>query len=636
MLPVAVVAALAVVVAGGWFALNRDSGRDAPGVSEGYTVGPSGGTVGPDGGPKVTVPIGALTEDTEVTVLQDSAEAPPPRDLIVEYALEVGTPVDINFGDLDEVPGALVQLPVDPALLPQVEGAPVAPELVFMATFSEELGTWLPLESTYDPTTGLLTAEAPHFSWFNTWVVDPVSDIGRSVGRAAVTGGQAVLDGGRYVLEDAPIGVQAMWDAAASAARATSGAVGRAFGVLVQEADCSSASPDWTVTTSLPEVSGCVVVNPDGSGVLRMTNRAWLAYVADTPDRFGLGLTQYDLGSSTATLLSRLLHAPFGTNILPARGATESSLTAETMASLAADGRNIDVGLRPDYEGLLIDAALVALVLYPPARLEVTRVAGVITTTSTRVFEYAAVTVRTRSEILLEVTRQVRTAGGAAAGMQAISGAVDCVSALSTRITEDDNQETYDSLAKSAAECALDAIKTASRVTGVAFKNDVMNALAVLPDTAKALVSTAQNLAFLALGKVFQNVTVAPPAPEPPPAPAAFSDPLGLLVCGAFDGYAVACETRGQSTCPAGTVAVMSIDLTGGFFDPCGPAQFAGVASTTQVSGATFDFPTNDGDMATCEVLTDGVDCHIPGGQGFRYTTDGTLVYEQGVLTDRD
>jgi len=205
------------------------SGRAVPTPEITGTVGPEGGTVGSPSDPaQVVVPKDSVRQPTSV-IIQSTGAAPPST--LSDIALPIGQPVNISVAA--PLPGAAVRLPLDPAEL-SFEGRTATVTNAFIAVFNETFEVWVPLPTTFDPATGQLVAQAPHFSFFRQYVVNPLS-----------RGWTATKTGTEAITSLALGSINGMWEGLTGGRK--------------READCTTAVPGWTVTSALEEVEGCVV-----------------------------------------------------------------------------------------------------------------------------------------------------------------------------------------------------------------------------------------------------------------------------------------------------------------------------------------------------------------------------------------
>lgn len=114
------------------------------------------------------------------------------------------------------------------------KAAPRQSPNAFIAVFNETFKVWVPLPTHFDPTTGQLVAQAPHFSLFRQYVVNPLS-----------RGWTATKTGTEAVTSLALGSITGVWESL--------------IGGRKREADCATPVPGWTVSSPFEEVEGCVV-----------------------------------------------------------------------------------------------------------------------------------------------------------------------------------------------------------------------------------------------------------------------------------------------------------------------------------------------------------------------------------------
>lgn len=119
----------------------------------------------------------ATTTGAEGAEIPGGIGALPGSGAVAQWAKKVSPTVEITVAH--QVAGAKVALEVTPGAVPEGERTGGKTPAVFVAVYEERLGAWFPLPSTYDPKAGTVTAVAPHFSKFSSWVVDTTTAIGK-------------------------------------------------------------------------------------------------------------------------------------------------------------------------------------------------------------------------------------------------------------------------------------------------------------------------------------------------------------------------------------------------------------------------------------------------------------------------
>jgi hypothetical protein len=134
--------------------LTACASHDDPAVPFGQAspVGPA---------PTAALPAG---EATAVHVAVASAVTSPANDLLSGEDRQVGPAYDFTVAR--EPSSALISFTVDPAKLAESVGTPGAsPAGLYIQIYEPALGSWIPLESIYNPSKHTVTAVAPHLSY---------------------------------------------------------------------------------------------------------------------------------------------------------------------------------------------------------------------------------------------------------------------------------------------------------------------------------------------------------------------------------------------------------------------------------------------------------------------------------------
>ena len=180
--------------------------------------------------PTAALPAG---EGTAVHVTATSAVASPSNDLLSGEDRQVGPAYD--FAVAKEPSSALISFTVDPAKLAASVGVPGAsPAGLYIQIYEPAFGSWIPLESTYNQSKHTVTATAPHLSYVSLgWtgtkcaVECPAKLFAKAAGRFA---------------SDIAENIKEAWSP------------------RQEQDECGkSAVPGWAVTSSIKQLSGCIV-----------------------------------------------------------------------------------------------------------------------------------------------------------------------------------------------------------------------------------------------------------------------------------------------------------------------------------------------------------------------------------------
>jgi hypothetical protein len=198
--------------------------------SRGGPAAPHGPATPIGAAPTATLPAG---EGTAVHVTAASAVTSPSNDLLSGDDRQVGPAYD--FAVAREPSSALISFTVAPAKLAASVGVPGAsPAGLYVQIYEPELGSWIPLQSTYDPSKHTVTATAPHLSYVSlgwTGIKCAVECPARLFAKVA----------GRFASDIV-------------------GNIKEAWSPSQEQDECAkSAAPGWAVTSSISQLSGCIV-----------------------------------------------------------------------------------------------------------------------------------------------------------------------------------------------------------------------------------------------------------------------------------------------------------------------------------------------------------------------------------------
>jgi hypothetical protein len=215
----AAVAALLVIAA--LLAACTSYGRPATLHGQAPPLGPA---------PTAVLPPG---EGTAVHITATSAATSPSNDLLSGEDRQIGPAYD--FAVAREPSSALISFTVDPAKLAASVGVPGAsPAGLYIQIYEAALGSWIPLESAYNQSKRTITATAPHLS---------LVSLGWTGVKCAV---------------ECPVKLFAK--AAGRFASDIVGNINDAWSPKQEPDECAnSAAPGWAVTSSIRQLSGCVV-----------------------------------------------------------------------------------------------------------------------------------------------------------------------------------------------------------------------------------------------------------------------------------------------------------------------------------------------------------------------------------------
>jgi hypothetical protein len=178
---IAIAVALAVLIGGGsaFLYFNHRPNKAAADTPRSTTLR------SPDGKTTLTVPRGAMTPGT--TVSFENGDAKKAADVAKKtLALKsAGTPVNVNVTNGSLASGKVqVTMHYDPSLIP----AGLTAHQVGLAVFDEHFDTWVPiLNARVDPKTQSVTGLGPHFSWFDTYVLNPAKKVVHVAGQVIKT-----------------------------------------------------------------------------------------------------------------------------------------------------------------------------------------------------------------------------------------------------------------------------------------------------------------------------------------------------------------------------------------------------------------------------------------------------------------
>jgi hypothetical protein len=145
-------------------------GNDVPGESATVDISSAGGEVSLPDGTTLKIPAAAVDGTLTVTLDQrDIPPAPPP------YGQELGMAVHIDLQEVTLARPATLELPYDPARIPDGQGD----DNVFVAYYDDAIGEWVPVGGILDPARGVVTVELTTASWWRSWswLVDGVAQL---------------------------------------------------------------------------------------------------------------------------------------------------------------------------------------------------------------------------------------------------------------------------------------------------------------------------------------------------------------------------------------------------------------------------------------------------------------------------
>jgi len=317
------VAILALLSAGPYACSSKHRSASVTG-----RIGPAGGVVGNDDAiGQVRAGSGAVGSDVTVTV--KPAGNVPDTSVLGSAAVAAGAAVDIAVSA--PIADAKVRLPFDPAKqLP----AKATITNAFIAVYNPTYGVWVPLSTAYDAKTHQLEATAPHFSWFRAYVVNPLAK-----------GWDAAVDG-----------VKMMAGQAKDWISGETSALWQIVNGEQQSLDCSRKSPDWTVTATASEISGCVMTDkPGGDATVHLRSTLRYPMIIVVPALMRHAQWALDLDAEALDWLIRALDGVNNWGYIPARGLGEAIVPASTVAGPATE---LKMRVEPDQLAMAINAVM--------------------------------------------------------------------------------------------------------------------------------------------------------------------------------------------------------------------------------------------------------------------------------------
>ena len=321
---IAIAVALAVLIGGGSAFLYFDHrpGKAAADPSRSTTLR------SPDGRTTLTVPKGAMAPGAKVRF--ENGDAKKAADVAKKtLALKsAGTPVNINATSGSLAPGKIqVTMHYDPSLIP----AGLTDRQVGLAVFDEHFDTWVPiLNAKVDPKTQSVTGLGPHFSWFDTYVLDPAKKVIHVAGQVIKTTIDASITVNEWfngVINDLTVEL-----------------VKDLFGVADGlECKPSDLSTDVTTKSALNRLSGCTQSTGSADIKLRLRNGfAFPMLLDEVPEQLRIKMDDvWENGSDLTNLLRNLYWVTQGRMVLS--GAELGSITVTPdMKSKVTAHMNID------------------------------------------------------------------------------------------------------------------------------------------------------------------------------------------------------------------------------------------------------------------------------------------------------
>jgi hypothetical protein len=264
-----------------WVAVAACGSKGTAG--SGVVIGAQGGIArSADGQVAVGLPAANGTESRV-----SFGAAPEAANTPIEYASAVGPALNVVVDH--PRPRCVVRFRFDPARdLPPAKPDGTRPTTAnaFIAIFSDALRMWVPLRTTFDSHTGELVAEAPHFSLFRKFVVNP--------GRTAMHWGGKVVT---VVATTVTSGVEMVVEAT----KALLSVVAEDLTGTIPDERKAACPPDaeavptivTTVAGASNDIKACVVKD-QGKRWLRIQNGLGIPFDAYATGRLDIGLNEYD------------------------------------------------------------------------------------------------------------------------------------------------------------------------------------------------------------------------------------------------------------------------------------------------------------------------------------------------------
>ncbi|HEU5392134.1 MAG TPA: hypothetical protein VFV73_40210 [Streptosporangiaceae bacterium] len=183
--------------------------------------------------PTASLPPG---EKTTVRVTASSGQLTKANDLMAGSDRQIGPAYDFSVGQ--EPSSALITFKVDPSRLASAVGVKNAsPTGLYIQIYEPDLRSWVPLKSTYHPGARTVTATAPHLSKVTLSWTDVGCALAPEVCAAVVFTKVA-----KHLASDVVTNIEDV------------------FKKQDKDEDCASkADPAWKVSSSLKQLSGCVL-----------------------------------------------------------------------------------------------------------------------------------------------------------------------------------------------------------------------------------------------------------------------------------------------------------------------------------------------------------------------------------------
>ncbi len=220
------------------------------------------------------------TSNAQVNVIIDT-DRPSGRNDLVDFA----RPLTRNPAEIDvsiPVTGATVTFPIDPATdLTGTDGRQLDPGNLFVAVYNDNLELWVPLDTAYDPVQHTISASAPHFSKFWSWVTDPAVAATKAAAKAVQAVGQAEWNGLQIIGDSAGKVVTGVTAYALSVSDAFLRSLHSQEEAPRGCGDSKLASVDVIFAQTSGALSGCVEQDPAGNFQLRANNESLVPFTID-------------------------------------------------------------------------------------------------------------------------------------------------------------------------------------------------------------------------------------------------------------------------------------------------------------------------------------------------------------------
>ena len=225
--------------------------------------------------PWVTLPPNTPNAQVDVTA---DVDQPAGRNDLVDFA----RPLTQNPAEIDvsiPVTGATVTFPVDPAAdLTGTDGRQLDPGNLFIAVYNDDLELWIPLDTTYDPVQHTISATAPHFSKYWSWITDPAVAAGKAAAKTVQAVGQAEWNGLQIIGDSAGKVVTGVTAYALSISDAFVRSLHSQEEVPSGCGESKLASVDVVFAQTSGALSGCVEKSTAGNYQLRTNNESLVPF----------------------------------------------------------------------------------------------------------------------------------------------------------------------------------------------------------------------------------------------------------------------------------------------------------------------------------------------------------------------